>query len=126
MTVAFVPSTPIAVSGACPVRERCCGVGRARSSPASPLSHRRRPTPCSALRCPALPSPPSAGNGLGVLYGINVSAPNPAATAKPVHYISGSGTGSCVFAQLAFTGGTRFVVTVLGLSVVQLVDTSDP
>lgn len=61
-----------------------------------------------------------------MLYGINVSAPNPAATAKPVHYITGTGTGSCVFAQLAFTGGTRFVATELGLSLVQLLDTSDP
>ena len=61
-----------------------------------------------------------------MLYGLNVSDPNPAATAKPVHFITGAGTGSCVFTPLAFSGGRRYVATVLGLSIVQLLDTSDP
>lgn len=44
---------------------------------------------------------------------------------QPAHVI-GSRSSSCVFIPLAFSGGRRFFVTVLGLSVVQLVDTSDP
>ncbi|KAL4451302.1 hypothetical protein ABPG77_009374 [Micractinium sp. CCAP 211/92] len=64
----------------------------------------------------------ASGNGKGVLWALNVSDPT---EVKPAHVI-GSRSSSCVFIPLAFSGGRRFFVTVLGLSVVQLVDTSDP
>ncbi|PRW58602.1 MFS general substrate transporter [Chlorella sorokiniana] len=68
-----------------------------------------------------------SGGGNGVVWAINVSAPNPAATAKPAHFIAGEGrTESCVFTVLGFSSGRRVVTTVLGLSLVQLVDTSNP
>lgn len=35
-------------------------------------------------------------------------------------------TESCVFTVLGFSSGRRVVATVLGLSLVQLVDTSNP
>jgi hypothetical protein len=44
---------------------------------------------------------------------------------QPAHVI-GSRTSSCVFIPLAFSAGRRFFVTVLGMSLVQLVDSTDP
>ncbi len=37
-----------------------------------------------------------AGGGNGVVWALNVSAPNPAATAKPVHFIAGEGEDEVV------------------------------
>lgn len=44
---------------------------------------------------------------------------------QPAHVI-GRDTSSCVMIPLAFSAGKRFFVTVLGLNLVQLVDTSSP
>ena len=96
MTVQFLGSTGVAASGEVLSWEdhslMLCSTLLCREEAYLKLEH-----PASLATLPLLAhrltawSATRAGGGNGVVWGINVSAPNPAATAKPVHFIAGEG-----------------------------------